>query len=243
MAKTLVCTAGCERLRLVDRCVRCNPGYSDNRQNFWIYSEQKRNGGTREQAEQKYLAQSCTGCGHPGTAHPAGDCPGKAAGSRFTPPSSTEEPSRSPRGTSTTAARKRQGRQARTDAVPTQPDQPVVTVGGTQFAFSDQPSGALSRRAAADPLPQGRTTPRSSSRRSVRPTNGTLVQVVATLAVAAAGFMWGWVAAVCVLGLLVVATGLRRWPRREQAAAPHGHLTTVDNDGMPVSTSSGWVRR
>jgi hypothetical protein len=86
------CTAGCEHLRLSDRCVRCNPGYSDERQNFWIYSEQKRTGATREEIERRYLAQACTGCGLPGSDHLSGCCPGGEVGTNFTPPSSVEPP-------------------------------------------------------------------------------------------------------------------------------------------------------
>lgn len=90
------------------------------------------------------------------------------------------------------------------------PTRPVVTVGSTQFTFSDQPRDTLSRRAAARPLPQERTKPRSvQARRSWRPTNGALAWIVATLAVTGAGFVWGWVAAVCVLALLGAAVGLR----------------------------------
>lgn len=223
-----VCTLGCERLRLIDRCVRCNPGYSDNRQDWWIYSEQKRTGATLEQAERKYLAQICTGCARPGTDHPSGGCPGKAAGTRFTPPS-TVEPSRPPHGTSA-PARERRIRLARTDAEPPQQDQVAVSVGSTQFTFSDKSPDTPIRQSAAHPLPQGQAKP---ARGSWRPTNGELVQF-GVLAVIVIGILVGSVLAPVTLVLFVLVAGFSRWSQRSRRinSTPSGlakYLRDVEN--------------
>lgn len=45
----------CEKVRLVDRCVRCNPGYSDPNQARWIYEEQRRTGASLREVEQSYV--------------------------------------------------------------------------------------------------------------------------------------------------------------------------------------------
>lgn len=48
--------SSCARLRLVDRCVSCNPGYSDNNQAYWIYEYCKREGCDLRTAERAYIA-------------------------------------------------------------------------------------------------------------------------------------------------------------------------------------------
>lgn len=123
---------------------------------------------------------------------------------------------------------------------------PVVTIGGAQFAFSDQPQNTPRARPAADPRRQHRRaeTRNIPARRAWRPTNGNLVRVAI---VAAAGILIviDWALAASVLGLLAVVMWLHRWSRRGQRArqSGDGHLATVSTDGLPVSTTAGWVRR
>lgn len=45
----------CEKVRLVDRCVQCNPGYGDPGQANEIYQECKRTGAPLREVEQAYL--------------------------------------------------------------------------------------------------------------------------------------------------------------------------------------------
>lgn len=47
--------AACKKVRLVDRCVECNPGYNDPNQAFWIYREQKRTKADLREVEQSYI--------------------------------------------------------------------------------------------------------------------------------------------------------------------------------------------
>lgn len=114
------------------------------------------------------------------------------------------------------------------------PTQLGVTVGSTQFTFSNQPADALSRRVTARPLPQERTEPRNNpGRRSWRPTNGELVQSGA-LAVIVVGILVGSTLAPIALVLFVLVAGWHRWLQHSRAAntAPTGlsrYLRDVDN--------------
>jgi hypothetical protein len=48
------CNAGCDKVRLVDRCVRCNPGYSDKDQKDMILLATKW-GVSLKEAERDYI--------------------------------------------------------------------------------------------------------------------------------------------------------------------------------------------
>lgn len=48
----------CEQVRLVDRCVHCNPGYLDSNQSREIYLKSKRYGWDLARAEQEWLDEN-----------------------------------------------------------------------------------------------------------------------------------------------------------------------------------------
>jgi hypothetical protein len=47
--------ARCKKLRMIDRCVVCNPGYGDRNQSNWIWQHQKRTGASLREAEHAYV--------------------------------------------------------------------------------------------------------------------------------------------------------------------------------------------
>lgn len=47
----------CAKVRMADRCVRCNPGYDDPDQSDWLYEQTVKNGLSREEAELAYVCR------------------------------------------------------------------------------------------------------------------------------------------------------------------------------------------
>lgn len=106
-----------------------------------------------------------------------------------------------------------------------------VTVGGTQFRFSDQTAARAQRRSPLitvnnDGLPVSTSAgwvvpdsgtssaePERPRRRSWRPANGDLVWT-SVGAVAGVAIVVGWIVAAIVLALVVVAMGCYLWSHR-----------------------------
>lgn len=66
---------GCDRLRLLDRCPRHNPGEGDDGLSMRLWRETQA-GTDLAVAEQRYLDEVCHGCGSKRAAHERGICPG-----------------------------------------------------------------------------------------------------------------------------------------------------------------------